>query len=130
MTRRSRFLSLWAVVPTVLIGTVLGTVAIAPLVHAATAFTSTAVNQNGGNCLDLPGGSAADGVQLIQWACHGGGNQTFTFTPVSGSTDQYGIRTSSAGKCVDVNGASSADNATIVQRNCGTEAARDSVWCP
>lgn len=122
MRRRSRFVSLWAVVLTVLVGTVLGTAAIAPPAHAATGFTSTAVNQNGGNCLDVPGSSTPDGVQLIQWACHGGGNQAFAFTPVGGTTDQYGIGTSTSGKCVDVNGASTTDNATIVQRTCGTGA--------
>jgi len=122
MRRRSRFLSLWATVLTVMIGAVLGTVAIAPPVHAATAFTSTAVDQNGGNCLDVPGSSTADGVQLIQWPCHGGGNQTFAFTPVSGTNDQYVIGTSTGGKCVEVSGASSADNATIEQRTCGTGA--------
>ncbi|MEU3782942.1 RICIN domain-containing protein [Streptomyces sp900129855] len=122
--RRSRFLSLWPAVLAVLIGSVMGTVASAPPVHAATAFTSTAVNQNGGNCLDVPGSSTADGIQLIQWACHGEANQTFTFTPVGGTTDQYGIGTSAGGKCVDVNGASGADNATIVQRPCGTGASQ------
>ncbi|WP_329213650.1 RICIN domain-containing protein [Streptomyces sp. NBC_01485] len=122
--RRGRFLSLWAVLLTVLVGSVMGTVAIAPPVHAATAFTSTAVSQNGGNCLDVPGSSTADGIQLIQWSCHGEANQTFTFTPVGGTTDQYGIGTSAAGRCVDVNGASSADNATIVQRTCGSGASQ------
>jgi hypothetical protein len=120
MRRRSRFLSRWATVLTLMTGSVLGTVATAPPVHAATAFTSTAVNQNGGNCLDVPGGSTADGVQLIQWACHGGGNQTFTFTPVGGTSDQYSISTSTSGKCVEVDGASGADNAAVVQRTCGT----------
>ncbi|MFF4398586.1 RICIN domain-containing protein [Streptomyces sp. NPDC001480] len=90
----------------------------------------SAVNQNGGNCLDLADSSTADGVQLIQWPCHGGGNQTFTFTfiftftftTVRGTTDQYGLGTSTRGKCIEVNGASSADNATIVQRACGNGA--------
>lgn len=120
--KRSRFLALFAALLTLMIGSVVGTVAIAPPAHAATAFTSTAVNQNGGNCLDLPSSSTADGVQLIQWACNGGGNQTFTFTPVGGTADQYGIGTATGGKCVDVYGASSADNATIIQWTCGTGA--------
>ncbi|KRD20925.1 MULTISPECIES: RICIN domain-containing protein [unclassified Streptomyces] len=119
---RSRFLPLWAMVLTLMFGAVMGAVAIAPPVHAATAFASTAVNRGGGNCLDVPGSSTADGLQLIQWTCHGEANQNFTFTPVGGTTDQYGIGTSAGGRCVDVNGASGADNATIVQRACGTGA--------
>ncbi|MFF1547034.1 RICIN domain-containing protein [Streptomyces sp. NPDC058291] len=119
---RSRFLSLWPVLLAVLIGSVMGTVALAPPVHAATAFSSTAVNRNGGNCLDVPGSSTAEGVQLIQWACHGEANQTFAFTPVGGSADQYRIGTSTGGACVEVDGASGADNAAIVQRSCGAAA--------
>lgn len=81
MRRRSRFLSLWATVLTVMIGAVLGTVAIAPPVHAATAFTSTAVNQNGGNCffalqavhsgkcLAPSGDSSAGNTGLVQLPC-------------------------------------------------------------
>jgi hypothetical protein len=95
---------------------------VVPPVAAVAAFTSTAVNQNGGNCADLPNSSTADGVQLVQWACNGGGNQNFTFNPVSGTTDQYNIATSTGGKCLDVYGASSADNATIIQWTCGTGA--------
>ncbi|MER6415030.1 RICIN domain-containing protein [Streptomyces humidus] len=117
---RSRFLSVWPALFAVLIGSVTGAVALAPPAHAATAFTSVAVNRNGGNCLDVPGGSTADGIQLIQWSCHGEANQTFTFTPVSGTGDQYRIGTSAGGKCVEVNGSSTADNATIVQRACGS----------
>ncbi|MEH0467764.1 RICIN domain-containing protein [Streptomyces sp. B21-097] len=120
--RRSRFLSLWPALLAVLIGSVTGTVALAPPGYAATAFTSTAVNRSGGNCLDVPGSSTADGIQLIQWTCHGEANQTFTFTPVVGTGDQYSIGTSAGGKCVEVNGSSTADNAAIVQRACGSGA--------
>ncbi|MER6788067.1 RICIN domain-containing protein [Streptomyces sp. NPDC000658] len=120
--RRPRFLSLWPALFAVLIGSVMGAVALAPPARAATAFTSTAVNRNGGNCLDVPGSSNADGIQLIQWACHGEANQSFTFTPVGGTGDQYGIGTSAGGKCVEVNGSSTADDATIVQRVCGSGA--------
>ncbi|MBT2232169.1 RICIN domain-containing protein [Nonomuraea sp. NEAU-A123] len=88
--------------------------------NAATTFTSTAVNQNGGNCLTLPNSSTTNGVQLTQATCNGGANQNLTFTPVSGTTDQYTIATSTAGRCVDVYGASTADNATVIQWTCST----------
>lgn len=87
---------------------------------ALVTFTSTAVNQNGGNCMDVPNSAATNGLQLVQYGCNSGANQNFTFTPVSGTTDQYTIGTLTAGKCVDVNGASTADNATIIQWTCHT----------
>ncbi|GIH09471.1 lectin [Rhizocola hellebori] len=85
---------------------------------AAVSFASTAVNQNGGNCADLPNSSTVNGTQIRQLTCNGAGNQSFAFTPVSGTTDQFTIATVAAGKCVDVFGASTADNATIIQWSC------------
>jgi type 1 glutamine amidotransferase len=35
------------------------------------------VNRNSGKCLDVPGASTADGVQLVQYACNGTGAQSF-----------------------------------------------------
>ncbi|MGR4849246.1 family 43 glycosylhydrolase [Streptomyces sp. LARHCF252] len=84
---------------------------------AAVAFTSTGVNQNGGNCLDLPGGSPTNGTQLRAFSCGSGAGQSFRFAPVSGSGDTYTITTQS-GQCVDVSGASTADNATVIQWPC------------
>lgn len=92
--------------------------AIAPPAAAIVTFSSTAVNQNGGNCLDLPNSSTTNGIQLLQYSCNSGANQRFTFTPVAASSDLYTIGTLTAGKCVDVNGASTADNATIIQWTC------------
>jgi len=34
-------------------------------------------------CVDLEGNFQHDLARLIQWGCHGGGNQQFAFTPVS-----------------------------------------------
>ncbi|NUP24661.1 MAG: family 43 glycosylhydrolase [Streptomyces sp.] len=88
-----------------------------PHAAAAVAFTSTGVNQHGGNCLDLPGGSATNGTQLRALACGGGANQNLGFAPVPGTADTYTITTFS-GQCVDVYGASQADNAAIIQWPC------------
>ena len=35
------------------------------------------VNRNSGKCLDTPGASTADGVQLVQYTCNGTGAQSF-----------------------------------------------------
>ncbi|MEU6455122.1 RICIN domain-containing protein [Streptomyces sp. NPDC047065] len=41
------------------------------------------VNRHSGKCLDVPSASAADGVQLVQYACNGSAAQRFQVTPVS-----------------------------------------------
>ncbi|HEX6684077.1 MAG TPA: RICIN domain-containing protein [Candidatus Limnocylindrales bacterium] len=103
---------------------VLLAVALAPIVHAGPSnaapvqFTSTAINQAGGNCLDLPNGASTNGLQLRLLGCNGAAPQNFTFVPVSGTADQYNIRTMHSSSCIDVNGASTADNAAIIQWSC------------
>ncbi|WAZ19988.1 family 43 glycosylhydrolase [Streptomyces cinnabarinus] len=89
----------------------------APPASAAVTFTSTGVNQNGGNCLDLPGSSTTVGTQLRALTCSSAAEQNFAHTPVSGTSDTYTITTRS-GQCVDVHGASTADNAAIIQWPC------------
>ncbi|WP_377273105.1 RICIN domain-containing protein [Peterkaempfera sp. SMS 1(5)a] len=88
--------------------------------QAASSFTTTAVNQGSGNCLDDPYSSTSTGVQLIQYSCNSGSNQNWTFTPVSGSTANYTV-TSFAGLCVDISGASTADNAKVDQNTCNSQ---------
>ncbi|HKE13439.1 MAG TPA: RICIN domain-containing protein [Kofleriaceae bacterium] len=85
---------------------------------AAVTFASTAVARNSSRCMDVFGAQTGDNVNLIQWGCHGGSNQSFTFTPVAGTTDTYTIGTFAAGKCADVLGASTADNTRVVQLAC------------
>jgi hypothetical protein len=43
------------------------------------------VSRNSGRCLDVPGASSADSVQLQQYACNGTGAQSFTLSPVGGT---------------------------------------------
>lgn len=84
---------------------------------ATVAFTSTAVVEHDSRCMDVSGAATGDNVNMIQWNCHGGTNQSFTFTPVAGVANTYTIATF-AGKCVTVSGSSTADNAAIVQSTC------------
>jgi hypothetical protein len=44
------------------------------------------VNRNSGKCLDVPSASMADSVQLQQYTCNGTNAQSFTITPVGGTT--------------------------------------------
>jgi len=64
------------------------TAAAVPVQAAPVTFSSTLVNLNSRTCADVPNGSASNGTQLILWSCWGGSNQTFTFAPVAGTTDQ------------------------------------------
>lgn len=91
---------------------------VGPAQAAPVTFTSTAVARNSNLCMDVFGAQTGDNVNLIQWNCHGGTNQSFTFTPVSGTADVYTIGTFSAGKCAAVTGGSTADNAAVVQLAC------------
>jgi hypothetical protein len=86
---------------------------------AATTFTTTVVNQASGDCMDDPYSSTTTGTQLIQYSCNSGSNQSWTFTPVSG-TSAYTI-TSFASLCVDISGNSTADNAKVIQYTCNSQ---------
>ncbi len=85
---------------------------------AATTFASTVTNGGGGGCMTVPGGAATAGLQLVQLSCNSSTSQSFTFTPVTGTTDTYTIGTVTAGGCVDVSGVSVADNAQVIQWTC------------
>src|ERR1043166_1602043 len=85
---------------------------------AAVTFRSTLIVEHDTRCMDVFGAGTGDNVNLIQWNCNGGTNQSFTFTPVAGATNTYTIGTFAAGKCVTVSGNSTADNAAIVQSAC------------
>jgi GH43 family beta-xylosidase len=86
--------------------------------NAATTFTTTVVDQASGRCAAVPGGASTAALQLTQQSCTGATYQTFTFTPVSGTTDRYSVKTVTAGSCVDIFGASTSDNATVIQYPC------------
>ncbi|WP_410603772.1 RICIN domain-containing protein [Amycolatopsis sp. lyj-90] len=45
------------------------------------------VSRNSGKCLDLPGLSTQDSVQLQQYACNGSSAQSFRLTPVTGTAN-------------------------------------------
>ena len=43
------------------------------------------VSRHSGKCLDVPGASTADSVQLVQYTCNGTAAQSFTLNPVGGT---------------------------------------------
>ncbi len=92
-------------------GTVLRTTATLP---TGPAFTSTAVAQHSGKCVDAVNATAAG--QLLQNACSGASPQSWRFQPVG--ADTYTIVNANSGLCIDVDGGSTANNARIIQWTC------------
>ncbi|GAB3893286.1 ricin-type beta-trefoil lectin domain protein [Kibdelosporangium lantanae] len=64
----------------------------------------------GGKCLDVTGGSTANGNQPQMWTCSGGPNQQWTIA--SNNT------VSALGKCLDVTGSGTADGTAVQLWDC------------
>jgi len=78
------------------------------------AFTSTAVAQHSGKCVDAVNATAAG--PLVQNSCSGASPQSWRFQPVG--ADTYTIVNAGSGLCIDVNGGSTANSAAIIQWTC------------
>ncbi|WP_406162793.1 RICIN domain-containing protein [Streptomyces sp. NBC_00882] len=87
-------------------------------IGAPAGFSSTAVAQHSGLCLEDPGQSTANGTQYQQNTCGTGQEQRFDFHPVTGTTDTYTLVNHSSGKCLDVSAFSTADGAAVQQWTC------------
>ncbi|CAM5615211.1 RICIN domain-containing protein [Streptomyces griseorubiginosus] len=87
-------------------------------IGAAAGFSSTAVAQHSGLCLENPGQSTADGTQYRQNTCGNGQEQVFDFHPVAGTTDTYTVVNHYSGKCLDISQISTADGAAVQQWTC------------
>lgn len=78
--------------------------------------TTDIVNLNSGKCVDVVGGSSANGAEIIQYDCHGGSNQQWQLADAGGG--YYRIVSQASGKCLDVDGASTANNARVLLWSC------------
>jgi Ricin-type beta-trefoil lectin domain-like len=67
-------------------------------------------------CLDVSGVSQQKGAAVIQWPCHGGGNQRWRKVDVGGG--YFRLVASHSGKCLDVSGASQQNGAAVIQWTC------------
>ncbi|WP_157984717.1 RICIN domain-containing protein [Lentzea terrae] len=74
------------------------------------------INRATGSCLDVSGGSAANGASVLQWRCHGGVNQQWTVRTVDATTVSLVNRAS--GKCLDVPSSSTASGTKLIQWTC------------
>ena len=73
------------------------------------------VAQHSGKCVDVNGGSTAEGGNVHQWSCHGGDNQLWEEVP---ATNGFMLRAKHSGKCLDVSGISYTAGANIYQWTC------------
>lgn len=78
------------------------------------------VNRLSAKCVDVVGGSTADGAEIIQYDCHGGANQQWTLRDAGGGYVQ--IVSAASGKCLDISGASTTDGARAILWTCGSGA--------
>ncbi|MEO6088772.1 MAG: family 43 glycosylhydrolase [Umezawaea sp.] len=91
-----------------------GTVLAAPSGETAATPTSfQLVNRNSGKCLDLDGGSTADGANVRQWTCTGAANQKWRIEDQADDTSR--LVNVASGKVLDVADCASADGADLRQ---------------
>jgi hypothetical protein len=80
----------------------------------AQSFDFTLTNANSGKVLDVPHGSTADGVQLIQYTANGDLNQGWDLQYVA-ETGTFNLANLKSGKLVDVPQAATADGVQLIQ---------------
>ncbi|MET0418421.1 MAG: RICIN domain-containing protein, partial [Actinoplanes sp.] len=92
------------------VAVVAGGLGIAGITTAFAASTGTVVSAANGKCLDVTGGSTANGNQPQMWACSTGPNQSWTFA------DDGSVR--GLGKCLDVANGATTDGAAVHLWDC------------
>ncbi|MFG2942925.1 family 43 glycosylhydrolase [Streptomyces sp. NPDC048282] len=91
-----------------------GTTLAGPSGETATTPTAyTLVNRNSGKCLDVAGGNTADGTNVFQWTCNGGGNQKWRVEDQGNDTSR--LVNVATGKVLDTADCSTADGADLRQ---------------
>ncbi|WP_420594056.1 RICIN domain-containing protein [Deinococcus sp.] len=96
-------------------------------------FRSTATAVFSGKCMDVPGGSKNTGVQLIQWTCNKGDNQSFDFLTQNSPGKNYPnpnlakISIPFSGKCLIALGGGSKNGTPLVQGDCASAETWDST---
>ncbi|MDR6977792.1 GH43 family beta-xylosidase [Streptomyces sp. 3330] len=80
---------------------------------AATPTAYTLVNRNSGKCLDVEGGSTADGTNVLQWTCTGGTHQKWRIEDQGDDTGR--LVNVATGRVLDTADCSTADGADLRQ---------------
>jgi Ricin-type beta-trefoil lectin domain-like/Glycosyl hydrolases family 43 len=74
-------------------------------------------NLNSKSCMDVVGGSTADGAGVQQWGCWGAPQQQWALIP-SNHANYYEIVNQNSGKCLDVPNGSLTDGTHLQQWDC------------
>ncbi|GGY74428.1 hydrolase [Streptomyces nitrosporeus] len=77
------------------------------------AATYTLTNRNSGKCLEVSGGSPADGANVVQRACDGGSQQRWRLQDLG--DDTHRLLNAATGKVLDTADCSAADGADLRQ---------------
>ncbi|HEV2783029.1 MAG TPA: RICIN domain-containing protein [Actinophytocola sp.] len=80
---------------------------------AATPTSYRIVNRNSGKCLEVAGGSTADGANIQQWTCTGGTNQRWRLEDLADDTSR--LVNVATGKAADVANCGTGDGVDIRQ---------------
>ncbi|MEV5434590.1 family 43 glycosylhydrolase [Streptomyces sp. NPDC052682] len=80
---------------------------------AAASTTYTLTNRNSGKCLEVTGGSTADGADVAQYGCTGGSNQRWRLEDLG--DDTHRLVNVATGKVLDTADCSAADGADLRQ---------------
>ncbi|GAA2951225.1 MULTISPECIES: family 43 glycosylhydrolase [Streptomyces] len=80
---------------------------------SAVSTTYTVTNRNSGKCLDVAGGSAADGANVLQYTCNGRTNQRWRLEDLG--DDTHRLVNVATGKVLDTADCSTADGADLRQ---------------
>ncbi|MUL41200.1 family 43 glycosylhydrolase [Streptomonospora sp. PA3] len=78
--------------------------------------------RHSGKCLDVVNGSDSPGAELIQYTCHGGGNQQWSIEDTGSGYSR--ITAMHSGLCLAVKGGSAEPGAVAVQAACDGSAGR------
>ncbi|MDG4859340.1 family 43 glycosylhydrolase [Streptomyces sp. T-3] len=91
----------------------LGTAQAGPSGEGATPSAYAIVNRSSGKCLEVAGGSSADGANARQWTCSGGAHQKWRVEDRGDDTSR--LVNVATGKVLDTADCSSADGADLRQ---------------
>jgi len=79
-------------------------------------YTAYLIAENSGKCMDVQGGSTANGAKVIQWSCNSRKNQIFNVQLLADGNVL--IRPFHSNKCLDVEGAATGNNVRLIQWKC------------
>jgi len=84
------------------------------------------VNTNSWKCLDVEGASVQPGAKIVQYTCHGGGNETWAaeYAGVEYGITWVYLRNQLSGLCLDVTGRSTTQGTQLQQFTCNGDLAQ------